>query len=507
MKRTFCILLCLVFLACVPTPENEIVGEKDYDRMIAMAEATPQVIEQSVSQPNAPQQPDTQQQPDAQQPSPTPAGERLTLDFTGKTESFHVTVDAAITRPDAPLPIVEVVPGDFDEASIQPFFDVLTEGFALYTQEGLETKERLAQEIVEMQQFIDDGLPGFDGTEKQRKEELKHWKARLKELQERYLNAPDTPGEPVRTVTLVWEEPQKYSTTTSGGLRLESADGKQSFYAMTNETGVKGKRKYDRKDAYVGFCNQAVLPEGVTPSFHPEVVRIDDLDTIPDGSGLGITPREAVAQAEALLGRIGITDMAVSAVHLAHTFDTVGEERRPVPICYAYAVSFCRVVNGVPVAHPTSESSSGDEAEPRPGWTYETLSMVINENGLFSFMYGGPLIVGQTLVEDSALLSLDQIAERFRAMISAKYEGWLTDPGRGPLEAIDIRIDRVELCLQRVAQPDNIDGGLLVPVWNFYGTMYDTHDGETWDGTPWPGTPLVTLNAVNGSLIDPHKGY
>ena len=426
------------------------------------------------------------------------------MEFYGNTETFHVVVDAEIVRPQGPFPIVEVTPGDFDDESAQPFFDVLTEGYTLYTAEELETKASLEKQITEMQQFIDDGLPGYDGPASKKKDEIKHWKSELEKLKQRYLTARDEPGTPAAKVQLTWREPAKYDTQTAGAFLVQSADRKQTFQVRTNATGVHGKRNFDSKEAVVMFCNDAALPENAIHAFY-QSDAIEDRDAVPVGSGLTATPREAQEQAEALVQRLGLTDFAVKDVRLTHTPEKA-EGLIGVP-CYLYSVSFARMVNGVPVIRPTDESSSGDEAEPRPSWTYEELAVSLRNKDVYGFTYGGPLVLGKTLVEDAQLMPFDAVMERFDQMVRVKYEGMMADPGWGGIRSMEVQVDRIELSLERVAQPDNINGGLLVPVWSFFGSILCTRPEDSFNHAYDPTVPFLTLNAVDGTLIDPRKGY
>ncbi len=495
MKRvTAFFFVCLLLLSgCQPTPTVETVPPKDFDALIEKAQTSPVPVPVTLT-------PETEELP----VSEADGAERFQMEFYGNTEAFHVVVDAQVVRPQGPFPILEVTPGDFDDESTQPFFDVLTEGYTLYTAEELETKASLEKQITEMQQFIDDGLPGYDGPASKKKDEIKHWKSELEKLKQRYLTARDEPGTPAAKVQLTWREPAKYDTQTAGAFLVQSADRKQTFQVRTNATGAHGKRNFDSKQAVVMFYNDAALPENAIRAFY-QSDAIEDRDAVPAGSGLTATPREAQEQAEALVQRLGLTDFAVKDVRLTHAPEEA-EGLIGVP-CYLYSVSFARMVNGVPVIRPTNESSSGDEAEPRPSWTYETLSMTFHNTDLYAFEYGGPLVMGKTLVGDAHLMSFDGIMERFDQMVRVKYEGMMADPGWGGILSMEVQVDRIELSLERVIQPDNIDGGLLVPVWSFFGSILCTRPQDSFNHAYDPTVPFLTLNAVDGTLIDPMKGY
>ena len=496
MKRvTAFFFVCLLLLAgCQPTPAVETVPPKDFDALIEKAQTSPATVQVTLV-------------PEAEDISAAAAEEaleRFQMEFYGNSEAFHVVVDAQVVRPQGPFPILEVTPGDFDDESAQPFFDVLTEGYTLYTAEELETKASLEKQITEMQQFIDDGLPGYDGPASKKKDEIKHWKSELEKLKQRYLTARDEPGTPAAKVQLTWREPAKYDTQTAGAFLVQSADRKQTFQVRTNATGAHGKRNFDSKEAVVMFYNDAALPENAIHAFY-QSDAIEDRDAVPAGSGLSVTPREAQEQAEALVQRLGLTDFAVKDVRLTHAPEEA-EGLIGVP-CYLYSVSFARMVNGVPVIRPTNRSSSGDEAEPRPSWSYEKLAVSLRNKDVYGFTYGGPLVLGKTLVEDAQLMPFDAVMERFDQMVRVKYEGMMKDPGYGNIQSMEVQVDRIELSLERVAQPDNINGGLLVPVWSFYGSILCTRPEDSFDRVFDHTMPFLTLNAVDGTLIDPMKGY
>ena len=69
-------------------------------------------------------------------------------------------------------------------------------------------------------------------------------------------------------------------------------------------------------------------------------------------------------------------------------------------------------------------------------------------------------------------------------------------------------ITSVRLSLQRISEQDSFTSGLLAPVWNVYGyqTVFrkDKNQSEDYPVSLWP---LLTINAIDGSVIDIYKGY
>ena len=71
-----------------------------------------------------------------------------------------------------------------------------------------------------------------------------------------------------------------------------------------------------------------------------------------------------------------------------------------------------------------------------------------------------------------------------------------------------IELTRARLSLQRVMERNNFTSGLLIPVWNFYGRAVSAYaSGETYDNAPYDGGPLLSINAIDGSIIDLARGY
>ena len=245
---------------------------------------------------------------------------------------------------------------------------------------------------------------------------------------------------------------------------------------------------------------------------------------MPRGWGLALSPMEAQAEAERQIETIGIKDMAVDRVYLMQetvlSNGTDGyriNEKLPkdYEYQYLYEIRFCRSVNGISVAMPSyfGASSELSELQYAPVWSYEELYVRLGNNGVCAFWYQAPLETVETVVENAALKPFSEILETARKMLPIFYEERLSSPYR--YREMEFTIDRITLSLQRVMEQDNLNFGLLVPVWCFWGS--DRHvesDGSvavneftSEYGDPCGYLPLLCINAVNGTVIDPTKGF
>lgn len=85
-------------------------------------------------------------------------------------------------------------------------------------------------------------------------------------------------------------------------------------------------------------------------------------------------------------------------------------------------------------------------------------------------------------------------------------------------QSIEFVITGITLSLQRISEQNSVTSGLLVPVWNFYGDkVFTRQDGTSYtlseaakSETPdaeFFYYPFLSINAIDGSIIDPEKGY
>ena len=98
-----------------------------------------------------------------------------------------------------------------------------------------------------------------------------------------------------------------------------------------------------------------------------------------------------------------------------------------------------------------------------------------------------------------------RISEIFEKIMLVKYS-----PKLDYVERARYQVNRVALELQRVSEHNSIENGLLIPVWNFYGVFHCEYtDGTVYtiDDTQGFSDPFLSINAIDGSVIDVNKGF
>ena len=233
---------------------------------------------------------------------------------------------------------------------------------------------------------------------------------------------------------------------------------------------------------------------------------ISDKDTIPQSAvgELSITPAEAISKIEQFWADNGFSDMIVTDVFLAYNHETKNQQLTADDTYgdkHIYAVSCGRAVNGVA---PRIVTSLYDGI----AWNYESCYFIVGDDGIESFYWNSPYEYVEVVTNDTALLPFAQIDEIFRKMILVKYEGQIQH--NGDLERASYHIDRVVLEMQRVMEQGSDNKGLLIPVWNFYGTYSYSFTNRLSYGSEIlqeVSDALLSINAIDGNIINIGKGY
>lgn len=532
MKKafTFCmaIITALAMLAaCQATPDEEVVAHKDFEQMI-----------QKGLESAAPSQ--------SEGPAPAPTTYADLCAVYGVPERYKtslnegkltVNCDVAAELPGtATLPMVRVKAGKFTQEQVYKFFKALCGDTPMYIMPLQMDKEYIQQEILEQQAKLttetDENVKaGLNST--------------IESLQEDYEKAPDHNELISADGTLQTEEMREFNIKESLGnhtvLRATSApfeEAAETFYVFNdveNATGIySGKDEqgntftlapssvarlgFSRKGMDTDFSNywQGYILSDVTEASLSGASAAD--------CDLSATPQQAREKVESFLKDMGLDDMTIDTVSLCSNqkgqymaategggYSTVSGPPSDEPAKQAYVFRILRQQGGVKVesTHQSSQTTlemaqgDGDIAVGKE-WSYEYMTVAVDDEGIASVYWQGPLEVTETLTENTAIRPWSDIQDIFEKMIvikNADYEDIDT------YTSVTIDITRASLSLQRVMERDSYTTGLLVPVWNFYGTTTCVQTDADPLVLQCGYVPLISINAIDGSVVDVMKGY
>ena len=504
MKRILPILLVAAFLTsgCASAQAADAAGQKNTDQIVMIATTG---MKPAVDQAPAASQSPESTATDAPAASPLyeklGAPTRYEVELTPSTDKLVITVDANVILPNVEaIPTVRIQARDFTQEEVTKFFQAFCGDTVMY-------KARTEETRAEIQQRIDEFTEELKTATGARKDKVQD---NIAYYQKEYEKAPETIVDEVTDGTLyeeqlgIQEYLAKYMKLSAREFPATENDG-QSFGASNNYYEKNTKTGYDFTiGAGIGYSRHSIW--GSLLRVNPIEFLFDE-SAVPEAAigELKMTPHEARTLVESFWKEHGFTDMAVSGVYLASNTSRENMELRSYDLCgerHVYIVTCGKSVNGMV---PLSNDAIWD-GQP---WANECCCFTIDDEGIQQFRWGSPNTYLETVTSDTAMLPFAQIDEVFRKMMLVKYESEAS--GNATCQLFSYHVDRVSLEWQRMIEQGSSDTGLMIPVWNFYGTFdYQYTDGfHTDSNTITQGfpLPLLSINAIDGSVIDPREGY
>lgn len=464
LKRKESIILAIctlcILTGCQPTPETEIVTPKDDTRLIERSQSgeTEMRLSDRIGAP-----------------------EHYAFEASSADGNVQISADADVILPKTDdLPIVRVSRHTLTEQDMKNVFyavcngNTAVDGDVLWKSYYQVTLERLTS----MRQ--DGNLDKYDSAE-----ELD---AAISELMDTIQGAPDEPE--AINPDFTFHAVDSYMTTarilsTPDRVALSDLD------AMNQESSVTIEYVRDvQKDAHYHAQIMATNPYYIAGMYSDTTQTI-----IPPA----IRKEEAQRIANETVNAMGYSDMSCSGSRLAPMEDAREGNR----FTGVYEFIFTRTVNGVNTTF-TNDVCAAPPEDPnsmaRP-WGYEHIRVFVDDAGVACLLINDPYQIEETVSEQTTVLPFSDIAKVFAHMIQTKYVTVDSD------KKTDIHIERVELGLCRIFEQGESNFGLLVPAWDFMGTLTQSNENGSLTYGRDGYHCLLTINAIDGSIIDRGMGY
>ena len=370
---------------------------------------------------------------------------------------------------------------------------------------GVMTKDEIQELIVAYRQYIAEGTTEEKMfTEEEMEEEIKN-------LERQYETAPE-------------EEPELDIQVSDGTMTKEITGGDKynGEEVLRLDAGTEDKRIFVTSplgenggtENHFGFF----VDDGSSCGNFSEMnaIRVDEENWQTAAQGkLTISYADTKALCDDFFAAVGMTDVVLSDAYIIDDEEYLPEEFYEAqgepsgPENYIYQLDYVRTVGGVPAANLSAVIGSGDDYS--LPWLYERIMFRVNDNGIQDISWEGHTQTGEVINEDTGVIDFEEACEIFEAMIVTTYQA-SERPGPAVVKT-SVSIDEIELSIMRVRE-QNASGrnGIYTPVWMFYGhVVREMEDGriEYDRGGPYPSLkyPVLIINAVDGSVIDPLKGY
>lgn len=485
--------------ACQKSPDSSIVVNKDFDNMINEAQNTDNTVEVA----------DIAKSYD-------------TYRTTINDESFGVSVNvnAEVDIPETgQMSVFRVSQKDIEQKMLDKVLKNLVNGETLY--DGgmdLRCKSSIESEINELEEIMS-SLPD---------DYKKEYQTLIDEFEKEYEKAPDEPAWEenmsdglIHSVKEMYDKDTEnsfysweYDLNPDGEVYYGISDGKNgkyvSVFVQNNENRGNLVRYRSSRHGYI-FIAMAVplrasygMWDAAQDMPDPMQMGIgadkNDLFEYTDES-VTIPAEQARKMADELLQKLEIEGFEYYSGGLYYEIPDIRESTVSEKLGYrkVYMLQYKRNIDGVFVTNEGgskhAEGWSGSDYV-KKDWSEECIEIYINDDGIVGFDYFSPLEVTDTIVSKSSLKPFEEIKNIFEEMVVVV--------NASEYSHIALQVDRVRLGYTRISEADSYDTGLLVPVWDFIGTMsgdddefYGYHNAES----------LLTVNAIDGSVIDGELGY
>ena len=237
----------------------------------------------------------------------------------------------------------------------------------------------------------------------------------------------------------------------------------------------------------------------------------------------GVSKEDAIRQGNALMQELGFD---------AYVLDDAQQQ----PNSGEWQLVYVPTVNGIrlsSVREDRVESHEGnayhsfqystylcsEETNPDSvSWPMDSIFISVGGDGILSFTWDSPSTEPVVKESQSALLPFDEIASIANTMLPIVVIGpsearSLVDIDRinGFDTHMDVEITKVSLTLMRIRDKGSLQG-TIVPVWDFWGTWDWYEPGEDASdnmrkGANYTTQPMLTLNAIDGSVVSRLFGY
>jgi hypothetical protein len=463
MKRIISLVIIMILFfvcACQPTPSGTNVNEKSYDTLIKKAEQN-----EVNSDPT-----------DLMQLS----NEKYKESFEDNSGKLKINIDADVYTPESESWFITRVSKDtFTNDKVRTVLGSLLHN-VLYSCEFEYSTRQSKQDIME------------SIIKEQGNNSSKYQNDSISYLQDELNNAPET----LPRTEFAYSSPLSNSTASYG--YAEDDNGLYETVCVYSDVirYVASSEMTLSPGAYVSM-EEAELIEKHSELATETKLSSREIKALPE---LSISEAEALSLANQKLAEMGITGLSCNKIEKKYGGNLKYDGAIPEFVS-KQAVWEIRygTENAGKVFTYTTEDCFLSENDFSIPWSYERLVIRITDQGIIMFEWAAPHKIEDTIVQNATLLPFDEVMSIFRTMILAKnlwFDG----------DYAEIDISKIQLGMGRITEPNSRDKGLLIPVWDFFGTMTSNGSELSLMEKAFDRS-FLTINAIDGTVIDRSLGY
>lgn len=386
---------------------------------------------------------------------------------TPKTESFEIAskdvelklkVAAQIEVPSCDkIPVVKAVEKEFTGNDLKRFSIIFNQDNNLEYFRGYDkmTKSELKTKIQEQTFYLDEILNGDYYSEDEKDEKEKEIEEFISKLQKYFETAPESVKSNPIVFKLSEDKEKKLIGINSEKFYISGIIQGESVDLFIDKGEGGNKVEYF-------FCEDSGTFQGFFKGYQ-------NLCIYSEGS--------AKTQCEDFMEELG-WEKEFELAQVLPLKDSVGD------FYTGYRLIYKRKMSGI--------VETFDQQGTNLKKNYENLVFEFGTQGMTRVLWEEPMEIKETIVDDVEIIPYDRVIEIFKDRVFSSSN--LISSQRK--EVKEYYVDKIVLGLMRVSNPDNSKEFCYIPVWDFYNTE-DTSGIRSY----------LTINAIDGSLIDRNLGY
>ncbi len=471
MRRAICALLAALFViaslvACQKTPESPIVIGKNSELLIEKATETDSMASAVENSDRI-----------------TGAPERYQVELMNPQGNLLIHVDAAIEVPDVQtMSVARMIPREFTSEDVRRLYDSFCLGTTSIGSDPVLTK---AFQLRSYQDYLD--MQKANVYPDMQYESMEEFDAAIADFTQNLNELPDefTPVDPDFNFNAKGFASCYVSRSNAlvSQISVKNADGlsSASYYRDIYERNFIDALRGAATDRYSLVQDQRY----VSPALDMDSARSIAIDTV---------------------ASIVLKNFSIAAERKTCLWDVTSTVPTDT-LKGAYEFILTPTINGVPFTYANWEANNQDNQSNQydKPWFYEKVRVIVDNDGLNSFVWDAPYQSIEPITDKASLLPYSQIQSIFARMMPIAFHHY----NSADLETTcNVNIKRITLGYMRIKEQNAEGSGLIIPVWDFFGS-YDRSDDP--EGTTPQGSDgyesLLTINAVDGSIIDRTAGY
>lgn len=220
------------------------------------------------------------------------------------------------------------------------------------------------------------------------------------------------------------------------------------------------------------------------------------------GEASSLPVKKIRREADNLIKELGLSELELAGEYTGYQ---LSEE--------SYVLEYTRTVDGIPVTYTYQEGNGVSDEIPIDWipWREERLELVYDEHGLRSFTRINPYVITDLSEESVFLLPFSEIQKIFESVLTTSYSDSVSDSEYSSADSgvfTGVQVTAVRLGYMRVRDEEE-STAKLIPVWDFFGSVTRSQGAENsyMISEYNPYVSLLTINAMDGTILDRYLGY